>query len=86
MGGLRVRVCVCVFTELRGLKEGFSSWGVQNMPMKAESILESGSCLKIQTDTIRRMAGAAIHEKVLFENTAHTRRHLIFTDKGTAKR
>lgn len=79
-------MCVCVFTELQGLKEGFSSWGVQNMPVKTESISESGSCLKIQTDTIWRMTRARIHYKILFKYTAHTRRHLIFTDEGTAKR
>lgn len=44
-------VCVCVSVEQQGLRKGFSSCGVQTMPMKTESVLEPGSCLKIQTET-----------------------------------
>lgn len=43
--------CVCVSIERQGLRKGFSSCGVQTMPMKTESMLEPGSCLKIQTET-----------------------------------
>lgn len=41
----------CAATDEQGLKEGFSSCGVQTTPMKTESVLEPGSCLKIQTET-----------------------------------